>query len=112
MPAAPNLLCHYVSGSVTLAAATATPKTFPTGGARVVTVVVKNTGSTNNITAISYKVAPLANLYGADTAISSGLPITPGNSLRFSIVDEAASEAKVTVTSTSGTTCQIEAGGR
>ena len=100
------------STTATLAAATATDVDIPIDGASDWSIVVKNTGATNAVTALTIAISH-ATLFEAAASITAGIPLAAGatlSAIRGS--DEPCSTARLTLTSTGGTTVSIEAGGR
>jgi len=100
------------STTATLAAATATDVDIPIDGATDWSIVVKNTGGTNAVTALTIAISH-ATLFEAPASITTGIPLAAGatlSAIRGS--DEPCKTARLTLTSTGGTTVSIEAGGR
>lgn len=109
MPA-PSFLCRFTV-DLTLAAATPQSVELPVNGAHNWLAVIKNTGGANNITALTVASSPLGNIFEDATSVTSGIPITPGSTLGVRGLGEPAATVRLTLTSTSGTTVSIEAGG-
>jgi hypothetical protein len=104
--------CNY-QASITLAAGVAQAIDIPIDGAADWSVVVRNTGSSNAVTAASLALSPLGTLFGAAASITDGIPLAAGASLAPVIgTNQPVKTARLTLTSTSGTTVSIEAGGR
>ena len=111
MPApSPAFLCRYAV-DITLAAGQAQSVDVPINGARNWMAAIKNTGGANNITALTVASSPLGNLFEDAASVTSGIPITPGSTLGVRGTGEPATTVRLTLTSTSGTTVSIEAGG-
>ncbi len=106
----PAFLCRYTA-TVTLSAGVAQDVDVPIDGARSWCVVLKNTGPTNNVTALSLYRLPLGNLAGPATAVTTGIPLAPDASLEVRGENEPLTTLRVRLTSTSGTTVSLEAAG-
>lgn len=106
----PAFLCRY-SKTLTLAPGVAQDVDVPIDGARAWCVVVKNTGPTNDVTALSLYRLPLGNLAGPATAVTAGIPLASGASLEVRGENEPLTTLRLTLTSTSGTTVSLEAAG-
>ncbi len=106
----PAFLCRFAT-DITLAAASPQTVDVPVNGARNWMAVVKNTGATNDVTALTVASSPLGSLFETATSVTSGIPITPGVALGVRGAGEPATNVRLTLTSTSGTTVSIEAGG-
>jgi len=92
----------------------ATPITVdvPIAGARWWLVVIANTGSTNPVTGLTVAASPLGSLFEAATSVTTGLPLAAGDALPGIRGDgEPVTTLRLVLTSTSGTTVSIEAGG-
>jgi hypothetical protein len=111
MTAPSNYICNYTKAGISLAAGVATDVDVPIDGAADWQVIVKNTGSTNAVTALSVTRIPLT-LPGPAESVSTGIPLAHGDSLRIAGSREPLSVLRLTLTSTSGTTVSVEAGGR
>lgn len=110
--ATPQLLCRFESGPVTLPAATPVTVDVPINGARSWLCVVKNTGATNAVTALTVAASPLGSLFEAPASVTTGLPLAAGDALPGIRGDgEPVTTLRLVLTSTSGTTVSIEAGG-
>jgi len=111
--AAPScLLCNYRDDSVALPAATPTTVDVPINGARWWVVVIKNIGDTNAVTALTVAVSPLGTLFEAPASVTAGLPLAAGDALPgLRGNGEPVTTLRLVLTSTSGTTVSIEAGG-
>ena len=100
------------STTATLAAGAATEVDVPIDGAVDWSIVVKNTGATNAVTALTIAISH-ATLFEAAASITAGIPLAAGATLSaIRGENEPCSTARLTLTSTSGTTVSIEAGGR
>ena len=106
----PPFLCHYAAQAHALAAGVATDIDIPTNGARAVEITLKNTGSTNAITALTVTTIPLVTP-GAARSVTTGIPLAAAGALTISVTDEPCVTVRLTVTSTSGTTATVEAVG-
>lgn len=106
----PAFLCRYAV-DITLAAATPQTVDVPVNGAHCWLILVKNTGATNDVTAATIASSPLGVLFESAQSITSGIPITPGSALGIRGTNEPATTVRITLTSTSGTTVSLEAGG-
>mgnify|MGYP000107754048 CR=1 FL=1 len=107
--APPGFLCRYTN-ALTLAAGVAQSFDVPTNGARDWVIVVSNAGA-NAITAMTVASSPLGNLVEDATTVTSGIPIAAGSTLAIRGQHEPVAMVRVTLTSTSGTTVSVEAGG-
>ena len=100
------------STTATLAAGAATEVDVPIDGAVDWSIVVKNTGSTNAVTALTIAISH-ATLFEAAASITTGIPLAASTSLAAIVgSNEPCSTARLTLTSTSGTTVSIEGVGR
>ena len=100
------------STTATLAAGVALDVDIPIDGATDWSIVVKNTGATNAVTALTIAISH-AVLFEASASVTTGIPLAAGatlSAIRGS--DEPCKTARLTLTSTSGTTVAVEAGGR
>lgn len=111
MTAPSNYICNYTKAGIALAAGVATDVDIPIDGAADWQIVLKNTGSTNAVTALSVARIPLT-LPGPAESVATGIPLAHGDSLRIAGEREPISVLRLTLTSTSGTTVTVEAGGR
>ena len=99
--------------TATLPAGVATPVDIPINGAQNWTVVVRNTGATNAVTALTIAVSPLGTLFEAAASITTGIPLAASTSLAAIVgSNEPCLTARLTLTSTNGTTVSIEGVGR
>ena len=107
-----DFTCAY-STTATLAAGVAAEIDVPINGASDWTIVLRNTGGSNTVTALTIAVSPLGTLFGAAASITTGIPLAASTSLAEIVgSNEPCATARLTVTSTAGTTISIEAGGR
>lgn len=113
MPITPptDFRCIFTK-DLTLAAGVAQDVDVPIDGAESWSVVVKNTGSTNDVTALTLAHSPLGVLFSPAVAAPSGIPLAAGVTLLIEGEHEPMKYLRLTLTSTSGTTVSIEAGGR
>lgn len=105
----PAFLCKYTT-TLTLEAGVAQSFDVPVNGARDWVIAVSNTGA-NAITAMTVASSPLGNLVEDATSITSGIPIAAGGTLNIRGQHEPVAMVRVSLTSTSGTTVSVEAGG-
>lgn len=99
------------SKKVTLTAATPTPVDIPIHGARDWMIVVKNSGA-NQVTAITMAACAVSTLFEAPVNVTAGIPLNGGDSLpAIRGQSEPAHIVRLMLTSTAGTTVDIEAGG-
>lgn len=110
MTAPSNYLSVYET-SGDLAAATPTTVDVPISGAKNWRVIVKNTGDTNAITALTYALSPLGTLFGPAHSAPAGIPLAHGDTLEIEGQNEPCKTLRLTLTSTSGSSYAIEAGG-
>lgn len=108
----PAFLSRYAA-SHTLPAATPVDIDIPVDGARDWMFVLKNTGPTNAVTAMTVARYPLGTAeIGEDpVSISTGIPLAAGDALPIEATREPVTTLRVTLTSTSGTTVRIAGGG-
>ena len=106
----PAFACKYTT-TLTLAAGTPQSVDVPVNGAQNWVIVVKNTGGANAITAMTVASSPLGSLFETATSVTSGIPIAAGDALAIRGANEPATTVRATLTSTSGTTVSVEAGG-
>lgn len=108
----PAYLCQFRETALALNAGVARTVDVPINGARNWLVVVKNVGDTNAVTAVTVAASPLGDLFEAPAAVSAGLPLAAGDALPGIRGDgEPVTTLRLVLTSTSGTTVSIEAGG-
>jgi hypothetical protein len=105
----PAFLCKYTT-TLTLAAGTPQSVDVPTNGARDWLAVLKNTGS-NAVTALTIASSPLGEQFEDATTVTSGIPLAASGALGIRGKGEPATTVRLVVTSTSGTTITVEAGG-
>ena len=108
----PAYLSRYAKDH-TLVAGVALDIDIPVDGARDWLFVLKNTGSTNSVTAMTVARYPLGTAeIGEDpVSISTGIPLAAGDALPIEATREPVTTLRVTLTSTSGTTVRIAGGG-
>lgn len=108
----PAYLSRY-SADVTLPAATPVTVDVPVDGARDWLFVLKNTGPTNAITALTVARYPLgvAEIGEAPVAASTGLPLAAAGLLAIEGASEPVTTLRLVITSTAGTTARIAGGG-
>ena len=108
----PPILIAVLNGTdVTLPAATPTDIELPIDGARDWSFVLKNTGA-NPVTAGTIARSPLGVLYETPQAMPGGIPLASGADVTIVGELEPVTRVRLTLTSTLGTTVQIEGGGR
>lgn len=106
----PSPLLQPVTATATLAAGVATDIDLNLNGSTNWTIVLRNTGGSNAVTAVSIAVSPLGAIFEAAAAITTGLPLAANTSLAAIVgSSEPARTVRLTVTSTSGTTVSVEA---
>jgi hypothetical protein len=106
-----NYRCNFAK-DYTLTAATPLAIDVPIDGAQHWTVIVKNTGDTNAVTAGTLAKRPLdGGQLGPATSLPTGIPLAAGASLEVSAENTPLKDLRLTLTSTSGTTVRNEAGG-
>ena len=106
-----NYRCNFAK-DYTLQAGVALDVDVPIDGAADWTIVLKNTGNTNAVTAGTVARQPVeSGNRGPAATLPSGLPLAAGASLE--VVGERAPlhAVRLTLTSSSGTTVRVEAGG-
>lgn len=98
---------------VTLAAGVATTVDIPIDGARDWLFVLKNTGPTNAITALTVARYPLGVAEAGEPPVSAttGLPLAAAGTLAIEGASEPVTTLRLVITSTSGTTARIAGGG-
>lgn len=107
-----TLLCNYSKSFTIPAGATPTTIDVPIDHATNWTVVLKNSGD-NPVTGLSVSVSPLGSKFGAATSVTDGIPLAAGSSLApINGQQEPCKTLRLAVTSTLGTTVDIEACGR
>lgn len=106
----PSFSCR-IERPVTLAAGVALEVDVDIAGARDWCIILKNTGGVNAVTAVTVERSPLGGIFGPATALPAGVPLAAGASLEFRGQNEPLTTLRLTITSTSGTTVQIEGGG-
>ena len=105
----PAFACKYTT-TLTLAAGVAQSFDVTVNGARDWVIAVANTGA-NAITAMTVASSPLGLLVEDATSVTSGIPIAAGSTLAIRGQHEPVAMVRLTLTSTSGTTVSVEAGG-
>lgn len=101
---------NYQKGSTTatLAAGVATDVDVPLQGAVNWTIIVRNTGGANAVTAATIAVAANTT-FGAAASITTGIPLAANTSLAEIVgSNQPVNTARLTLTSTSGTTVSVE----
>ena len=108
----PAYLSRY-GADFTLAAGVPKVIDLPINGARDWRFVLKNTGPTNAVTAMTLARYPLgASEQGEDpTAVTDDIPLAAAASLPITGTSEPITTLRVVLTSTSGTTVRIAGGG-
>jgi hypothetical protein len=105
----PAYLCKF-NATQALAAGVPVTVDVPINGARHWMIVVSNTGA-NAVTALTVASSPLGSLFEDATAVTSSIPLAAGSALSIRGTDEPVTTHRLVLTSTSGTTVSIEAGG-
>lgn len=104
---------QYPAVSRTLAAGVATDIDIAINGATNWTLVLRNTGATNAVTALTIAVSPLGTLFEAAASVTTGIPLAASTSLAAIVgSNEPCLTVRLTLTSTSGTTVSVEGVGR
>jgi len=108
----PAYLSRYAQNH-TLAPGVALDIDIPVDGARDWCFILKNTGDTNAVTAMTVARYPLGSAeIGEDAvSVSTGIPLASGDALPIEGTSEPVTTLRVTLTSTSGTTVRIAGGG-
>lgn len=98
----------------TLVAGVAKTIDLPVDGAINWRFVLKNTGGTNAVTAMTVARYPLGSgeLGESATSVTTDIPLAAGASLPIVGTNEPITTLRVVLTSTSGTTVRIAGGGR
>lgn len=79
------------------------------GGAKSVTIVIKNTGGSNAINSTVVEYSPLGDEYAADTALGVAIgSAAAGAKKLLQGADLSFQKLRITLNSTSGTTYKIE----
>ena len=105
----PSPTYQQFSATATLVAATPLAIDIPINGCTNWTVIVRNTGATNAITAATISVSALGTLFSAAASITTGIPLAAVTSLDTVVGSmQPCLTARLTLTSTSGTTASIE----
>jgi len=101
----------YQQFATTAALVAATPLAIdiPINGCTNWTIIVRNTGATNAVTAATIAVSALGTLFSAAASITTGIPLAAVTSLDTVVGSmQPCLTARLTLTSTSGTTVSIE----
>jgi hypothetical protein len=105
----PSPTYQQFSATRTLVAATPLAIDIPINGCTNWTVIVRNTGATNAVTAATIAVSALGTLFSAAAAITTGIPLAAVTSLDTIVGSvQPCLTARLTLTSASGTTVSIE----
>jgi len=112
MPTPIQFLTNH-SADYALVAGVALAIDLPVEGSRDWLFVLKNTGTTNAVTAMTIARYPLGTAeIGEDpVTVSTGIPLAAGAALPIEATREPVAALRVTLTSTSGTTVRIAGGG-
>lgn len=104
----PSATLASYSTTATLAAGVATAIDLPINGAANWTIVVRNTGATNAVTAATIAVSVDGTIFSAASSITTGIPLAAVTSLTEIVgSNEPCLTARLTLTSTSGTTVSV-----
>ena len=104
----PSPTYQQFSATATLVAATPLAIDIPINGCTNWTIVLRNTGATN-VTAATIAVSALGTLFSAAASITTGIPLAAVTSLGAIVgSSQPCLTARLTLTSTSGTTVGIE----
>jgi hypothetical protein len=105
----PSPTYQQFSVTTALSAGVATAFDIPINGCTNWTVIVRNTGATNTVTAATIAVSALGTLFSAAAAITTGIPLAASTSLETIVGSmQPCLTARLTLTSASGTTVSIE----
>jgi len=105
----PSPTYQQYSVTTTLAAGVATVLDIPINGCTNWQIILRNTGATNAVTAATIAVSSLGTLYSAPASITTGIPLAAVTSLGAIVgSSQPCLTARLTLTSTSGTTVSIE----
>lgn len=105
----PSPTYQQYAATKTLVAATPLAIDIPINGCTSWTIILRNTGVTNAVTAATIAVSSLGTLFSAAAAITTGIPLAAATSLDTIVGStQPCLTARLTLTSTSGTTVAIE----
>lgn len=105
----PSPTYQQYSVTTALAAGVATDFDIPINGCTDWQIILRNTGATNAISAATIAVSSLGTLFSAAAAITTGIPLAAATSLGAIVGSmQPCLTARLTLTSTSGTTVAIE----
>jgi hypothetical protein len=100
------------SATAAIPAATPTVVDVELGGSTNWTIVLRNTGA-NPVTALTISVSPLGVSFEVPASITTGIPLAAATALPAIVgSNEPASVARLTITSTLGTTVSVEGLGK
>lgn len=105
----PSPTYQQYSTTATLAAGVATVFDIPINGCTNWTIIIRNTGATNAVTAATIAVSSLGTLFSAAADITTGIPLAAATSLDTVVGSlQPCLTARVALTSAGGTTVAIE----
>ena len=105
----PSPTYQHFSATATLGAGVATVFDIPINGCTNWQIILRNTGATNALTAATIAVSSLGTLFSAAASIATGIPLAAATSLAAVVGSmQPCLTARLTLTSTSGTTVAIE----
>ncbi len=105
----PSPTYQQFSVTAALSAGVATVFDIPINGCTNWTIVLGNIGATNPLTAATIAVSSLGTLFSAAASITTGIPLAAATSLDTIVGSmQPCLTARLTLTSTSGTTVGIE----
>jgi hypothetical protein len=105
----PSPTYQQYSVTTTLAAGVATVLDIPINGCTNWQIILRNTGATNAVTAATIAVSSLGTLFSAAASITTGIPLEAVTSLDAIVgSSQPCLTARLTLTSTSGTTVSLE----
>ena len=105
----PSPTYQQYSVTTTLAAGVATVLDIPINGCTNWQIILRNTGATNAVTAATIAVSSLGTLFSAAASITTGIPLAAVTSLDAIVgSSQPCLTARLTLTSTSGTTVSLE----
>jgi hypothetical protein len=105
----PSPTYQQYSVTTALAAGVATVFDIPINGCTNWQIILRNTGATNDVTAATIATSSLGTLFSAAASITTGIPLAAVTSLGAIVgSSQPCLTARLTLTSTSGTTVSLE----
>ena len=105
----PSPTYQQFSATATLVAATPLAIDIPINGCSNWQIILRNTGATNAVTAATIATSSLGTLFSAAASITTGIPLAAVTSLGAIVgSSQPCLTARLTLSSTSGTTVAIE----